>query len=433
MTILHRKFSTLRKAASASVLAFAMMMLGAMVMLDGCTKKADDAADTAPLVTVAHPSVGPIAPEITADAVLAPMAMAALSPRISSPIRSEYVQRGSHVRRGQVLLTLDDADLQGVAMDSKGALDAADASFAAMTKATIPQDVQRSELDVAQAKANLDVALQTAADRKKLFEEGALPGRDADIAAAAAVQAQATYDVAKKRMAAVLATTQMTDAKAAKGQLTAAKGRFMNAEAQVGYATLRSPIDGVVTDRPLFPGETAPAGTPVITVMDTSSLIAKLHITQADVQQLKLGDTADVTISGIAEPVKAIVSLISPALDPGSTTVEIWLKLANPNGRLKAGTAVHARIRGTAVKNAVIVPLSAVLPAQDGTNTVMVVGADSVGHLRPVKVGIRASEMAQILSGISAQDEVVTEGSYGLDDGTKVTPGDAKTNAEDKN
>lgn len=431
--MLHRKFlAFLTKATTPALMSTAMAVV-LIAPLSGCTKKADDVPDTAPAVTVAHPSVGSIAPEITADAVLAPMAMAALSPRISSPIRAEYVQRGSHVRRGQVLLELDDADLQGVAMDSKGALDTAEASFAATTEATIPQDVQRSQLDVAQAKANLDVALQTAADRKKLFAEGALPGRDADIAAAAAVQAQATYDTARQRLAAVLATTQRTDAKAAKGQLTAAKGRFMNAEAQVGYATLRSPIDGVVTDRPLFPGETAPAGTPVITVMDTSSLIAKLHITQADVQQLKLGDAADVNVSGIAQPVKATVSLISPALDPGSTTVEIWLKLPNPDGRLKAGTAVHARIRGTPVKNAVMVPLSAVLPAQDGSNTVMVVGADNVGHLRPVKVGIRASGEAQILSGISPQDEVITEGSYGLDDGTKVAPGDAKADAEDKN
>lgn len=423
----NNNYSFLRVSSAA------VLMSTAIIALSGCSKRADEPADVPVAVQTEHPSVGPISPVITSDAVLAPLAAAALSARISAPIDKEYVQRGSHVHRGQILLTLDDRDLQGVALDSKGSLATAEASFAAATQATIPQNLQQDQLDVLQAKANLDVALQTAADRKKLFTEGALPGRDADIAAAAAVQAQAAYDTAKRRLAAAVATTQMTEAKAAQGQLTAAQGRFMNAEAQVGFATLRSPINGVVTDRPLFPGETAPAGMAIVTVMDTSSLLAKLHITQADVQQLKLGDKADVSVSGIKKPIEAVVSLISPALDPGSTTVEVWLKLANADGRLKAGTAVHSRIQGRTVPNAIQVPVSALLPTQSGSNTVMVVGPDDVAHLRPVTVGIRTSEKAQIVSGLSPQDNVITEGSYGLDDGTKVAPEPATQDAGDKN
>ena len=64
------------------------------------------------------------------------------------------------------------------------------------------------------------------------------------------------------------------------------------AEAQVNYSEIRSPIDGVVTDRPLFAGETAAAGAPLITVMDTSTLLAKTHIAQSLAQQLKVGDEA---------------------------------------------------------------------------------------------------------------------------------------------
>ncbi|MBW4038434.1 MAG: efflux RND transporter periplasmic adaptor subunit [Acidobacteria bacterium] len=428
MTIWKTHVKNICSARRASILALATLAICA-----GCKGGSNEPSDIPVAVQAEHPHVGPISEEIAADAVLAPMSEAALSPRISAPIRAEYVQRGAHVHRGELLLVLDDRDLQGAALDTKGALATAEAAFATTTQATIPADLQRANLDLATAKINLEVASQTAADRRKLFAQGALPGRDADIAAAAAVQAQATYDTAKKRLDAVLATTQASDAKAAQGQLTAARGRFMNAQAQVSYATFRSPIDGIVTDRPLFPGETAPAGTPVITIMDTSSLIAKLHITQADVQQLRLGDKADVFVSGIEQPVEAAVSLISPALDPGSTTVEVWLKLANADGRLKAGTAVHARIRGTTIQNAITIPIGALLPAQGGSNAVMIVGPDHVAHQRSVTVGIRTPETAQILKGLSPLDNLIVEGSYGLDDGTKVTLESTKPDKEDTN
>jgi HlyD family secretion protein len=425
MTLWNKFVPAFHSASSAAVVALAIT-----ATITGCKSDTSEPADIPVAVQAMKPQVGPISVEITADAVLAPLAEAALSPRISSPIRAEYVQRGTRVHRGQTLLVLDDRDLQGTAMDTKGALTSAEASYDATVKVAIPADVQRANLDLATAKTNLDIALQTAADRKKLFAEGALPGRDADLAAAAAVQAQATYDTAKKRLEAVLATTQMTDAKAAQGQLLGARGRFMNAQAQVGFATLKSPIDGVVTDRPLFPGETAPAGTPVVTVMDTSSLIAKLHITQADAQQLSVGGRADVYVAGIQQPIEAKVSLISPALDPGSTTVEVWLKLPNADGRLKAGTAVHTEIRGTTMPNAVQIPVSSLLPTQGGGTSVMIVGADHVAHQRAVVVGIRTSGMAQIVKGISPNDDVITEGSYGLDDGTKVTLEAPKSDAE---
>jgi RND family efflux transporter MFP subunit len=420
------------KLPSSRLMSASLLTLVAIFALSGCKNKAEEAPDVAVAVQSQHPSLGPISEEITSDAILAPLAEAAISPRISSPIRAEYVQRGTHVRRGQVLLTLEARDLEGAALDSKGNLTSSEASFTATTQATIPEDVQKATLDVAQTKANMDVALQTAADRKRLFAQGALPGRDADLAAAASVQAQAAYDTANKHLTSVLSTIQQTDAKVAEGQLTSAKGRFINAEAQVSYATLRSPINGVVTDRPLFPGETAVAGTPVVTVMDTSSLVAKLHITQANAQQLNLGGKAEVTVPGVEDPVEATVSLISPALDPGSTTVEVWLKLANPDGRFKVGTAVHAVIRGMTVPNALQIPISALLPAPDGSTNVMVVGADDVAHLRSVKVGIRTAQKVQITDGLSLKDNVITNGSYGLDDGTKVTSGGAKPDTGDK-
>ncbi len=427
--LLKTQLATARMIAGSLALSAVLALSTA-----GCKKSAADKTadvdDAAVAVQAAHPTVGPISQGITADAILAPLSQAAIAPRISAPIRAEYVQRGAHVRKGQLLISLEDRDLQGSALDSKGGVTQAQAAYTTAVQATIPEDTQKAQLDVTQARANLDVANRTAEERKRLLREGAIAGRDTDTAIAAAVQAQAAYDQAVKHLASVQTTTQKTGADTAQGQLTSARGRMVNAEAQVSYAMLRSPINGVVTERPLFPGETAAAGTAVVTVMDTSSLLAKLHVAQATAQQLRLGGEAELHVPGIDEPQPATVSFISPALDPGSTTVEVWLKLSNHDGKYKVGTPVHAVIRGYTIQNAVQVPTAAILPAEDGTTAVLVVSADGTAHKRAVQVGLRTSEAVQIISGITPTDTVVTDGGYGLDDGTKVKVGEGKEDSD---
>lgn len=288
-----------------------------LLAASGCRNAADESPAVAVAVKAQHPEVGPISEEIAADAILAPLAQAALAPKVSAPVREFYVQRGARVHKGQLLASLEARDLAGSALDSKGSLGVAEAAYETAVHATIPEEDQKAQLEVDQARANLDVARRTAEERKRLLDQGAIAGRDADTAVAAAVQAQAAYDMAVKHLHSVDQTLRSANAKAAEGQLTSAKGKYENAEAQVSYSTLRSPIDGVVTDRPLFAGETAAAGAPIITVMDTSSLLAKLHLAQSAAQKLKLGSIAEIQVPGISEPVKASVSFISPALDPG--------------------------------------------------------------------------------------------------------------------
>jgi RND family efflux transporter MFP subunit len=199
----------------------------------------------------------------------------------------------------------------------------------------------------------------------------------------------------------------------------------------LSYTSLRSPIAGVVTDRPLFAGDTAAAGTPIVTVMDTGSLIAKLHLAQALAQQLQVGSEAKLAVPGMDEPVAAKVSLISPALDPGSTTIEVWLKVPNAKGTLKPGTTVHATMEGRTVRQALLVPTEAVQrSAESGGKMVMVVGADGLAHKKNVTIGISTKETTQILEGLSANDMVITGGAYGLDEGTKVKIEAAKPDAE---
>ena len=393
----------------------------ALLLLSGCHKQ-ESAPVPEVVVQAVHPHRGEIAETIAADAVLSPLAQAAISPRITAPVKRFMVQRGAHVKAGQLLATLEGDDLVAAVVDNEGSYTAAKASYETAIHATLPEDYTKAQLNLTQAKANLDLNRSIVAARTQLFAQGAIPGRDLDTAKAALVQAQAIYDIAKQHCDAVQKTSNRASLDAAKGQLDSAKGKYLGSRAQLGYTEIRSPIDGVVTDRPLFAGETAAAGTPVISVMDTSALIAKLHIAQVLAQHLSVGADATIHVPGADDPVHATISLVSPALDPGSTTVEVWLRVENAKGLLKAGTPAHATIAGRKASQALLVPSEALQTAPDGSKFVMVI-ADGKARKHSVTVGIQSATEMQILSGITASDSVIVTGAYALEEGTNVKIG----------
>jgi HlyD family secretion protein len=412
----------LRMQACVSVFLFTAIM--------GCSKP-ESTPTPEVAVSAEHPATGEISERITADAVLSPLAQAAIAPKISAPVKKFYVQRGAKVKAGQLLATLEARDLEAAALDNQGGYSAAQAAYDVATRAQVPEDFQKAQLDLAQAKANLDLNQSIVNSRKQLFAEGAIPGRDLDTAQAALVQAQAAYDTANKHLDSMKSVSREAELRSAQGQLASAKGKYLGAEAQVSYSEIHSPISGVVTERPLFAGETAPAGTTLITVMDTSVLLAKVHLAQITAQMLSVGDEATIRVPGVPDAVPAKISLISPALDPGSTTVEVWLRIDNAHGALKAGTPVRASITGKTIQHALKIPLSAVLTAQDGSKSVMVVGADGAAHRKGIETGIQDDNEVQVGSGLSANDMVITTGAYAMDDGTKVKIG-AADDGDDK-
>ena len=356
---------------------------------------------------------------VTSQAILFPRAQSAIVPKISAPVKAFYVNRGSKVRKGQLLATLENRDLAATAQENKGGLYQAQAAYAITTAASLPEEVQKAQGDAQGAKVAYEAAQKLYDSRLDLFKQGALPRKDLDQAEVSVTQARNQYELAQRHVDALLAMGKQQELKSAAGQLESAKGKYRGAEAQLGYSEIRSPIAGVVTDRPLYPGEMAAAGTPLLTVMDISSVIARAHIPQAEAALLKVGDKATATVPGEEDPIEGKVTVVSPALDPNSTTVEVWVEARNPKARLRPGTSVQIAMLSRAVPNALVIPGAAVLTAPDGGAFVMVAGADSRAHQTTVKTGIRQGDDVQILDGLKEGDRVIASGAYGLPDKTK--------------
>jgi HlyD family secretion protein len=401
--------STHRVSAVTST-GFALLLA---VCLSACGGR--EAPETQPTVSVQVATVtrARVERKVTAEAVLYPLDQSAIVPKISAPVQRFLVGRGAKVRKRQLLAILEHGDLSAAVVENRGNYEQAEATYTIAVHTTLPQDLQKAELDLKAAREQFDQAQQVYDSRKTLYAQGALAKKDLDTAAVALTQARNQFQEAQKHYDQLQAVDRPQQLKAAEGQLSAAKGKYEGAQAQLGYAEIRSPIDGVVTDRPLYPGEMASAGTPLITVMDISKIVARAHIPQSQAQLLKVGDGATLSVPGANDPLAGKVTVVSPALDPGSTTVEVWVEAANP-GALKPGASVHLSIVAEAVKNAIVAPAAAVITGSDGSTSVMVVDSKAKPHQKTVKVGIADGDNVQITEGLQPGERVVTAGAFEL-------------------
>ena len=376
---------------------FLGVALVAGFLLSGC--KTATPAEDAPTVTV---QVGaaenqPIQLKVIADAVLYPRDQAAIVPKIVAPVKKFYVDRGSKVRSGQMLAELENQDLAGARQKSQGGYQQA--------QATYEMQVQKGQQDIQLAKQTLDAQQKLYDSRQALYKEGAVSAKDVEDASVALTQARNAYELAQKQ----------ADLKVAEALRNAAKGDDASAEAMFGYTKITSPIDGVVTDRPFYAGETPPAGAALITVMDLSQVVARAHISQMDATHLKAGDEASISVPGQGPAIKGKVTLVSPALDPNSTTVEVWVQATNPGGRLKPGVSARVTMVGQTVPHAIVAPAAALLTDTDGVTSMIVLDTDNKPHKKKVKTGIRDGGDVQITDGLQGGERVVTVGAFELD------------------
>ena len=419
-------------------LAMRMLIGAALAVMPACSSDtAEEPVVPVQVVTVAKAAMQQ---KITADAVLFPIAQSAIVPKISAPVKKFLVNRGSHVRAGQLLAALENRDLAAAAQENKGSYDQAQAQYTTTTAADLPQEVQKANLDVQAAKQQLDAQQKIYDSRKDLVQQGALPRKELDQSGVDLTNARNQYEIAQKHLDSLNAIGKQQTMKSATGLLESAQGKYQGAAAQLSYSEIKSPINGVVTERPLYPGEMAAAGTPLLTVMDLSSVVAKTHIPQPSAALLKVGAAATIQVPGIEKPFPGKVTIVSPALDPNSTTVEVWVQAKNPGERLKPGTSVQVSMIARSVPDALAVPAAALLTAQDGTTSVMVVGScekskrpsEQCAHQKTVKTGIREEDRVQIVEGLQAGDRIVATGAYGLPDNSKITTAEAKPEGKDE-
>jgi multidrug efflux pump subunit AcrA (membrane-fusion protein) len=407
-------------------------LLLAIVMV-GCGKSEKPAAaeeESKPThVVVETASRGAIDRVVEADAVLYPVDQSNVTPKISATVKRVLVNRGDHVRVGQLLAELESADLAASVEEAKQVYEQAQASYQTTTGATVPEDRTKALADIQAAQQVVDSAKKIYDSRAALEKEGALAQKLVDDANLALGQARIQLDTAQRHLQSLNQVSQRESVRGSQAQMNAAKARYDNALVQLSYARVYSPIAGVVADRTVFPGEMASSAAPLVSIVDISQVVARANVPIKDAAAITVG--RPVRITGPNGDIAGKVSVVSPTANANSTTLEVWVKTPNPGEKLKPGGTVRLAIIAETIQNTLVVSSAALLNSDTGGQKVMVVGKDAVAHERMVSVGVRQGERVQIVSGVQDAEQVVVSGGLGLEDKAKVVIEEAKGDDDD--
>jgi RND family efflux transporter MFP subunit len=394
-------------------------------------RSAAAAGETAqPIVSVrlAKSEIGPIAQPLDLVGTISARQEATISPKVSAQIAQMGLLKNRVVRRGDVLAVLESRDLTAQQAEAAAALREAQIGITNTGQGAIPLTNAQDVKAVRDAQGTLDNARKTYERRKTLFEQGGISKKDLETSQLDVTKAEDDLRLAEKSASLHKGTTNPSDLAAAQSKAQQAAGHLAALAAQAGYATIRAPFDGVIGDQFLFQGDFANAGTKMLTIADTSTVIVKAPLSVDASMHVRAGDVATIqpdSLPGVT--LQGTVSLVGRAADPQSRAVELWITLPNSDGRLRPNSAARVTVNSGGVANAVVVPTAAV--TLDATNansgTVMVVDDKSVAHEVKVTIGAHSRERTQITSGLRGGETIVIEGNYGLPDGTKVQNADA--------
>jgi RND family efflux transporter MFP subunit len=206
---------------------------------------------------------------------------------------------------------------------------------------------------------------------------------------------------------------------AAAARLEGAKAQQSTAGSQLARTTLKSAIDGVVSQRAVNPGDVVAPGSPMFTVIDPSSLRLEGSVPASAAAQLQLGTPVTFRVQGFPDDFAGTITSISPAVDAASRQIPILVSIPNTSGRLLAGLFADGRV-ATEQRNGLVVPTAAV----DFSETVPVLYRITDGKVERVEVqiGIRdeSSELTEIVSGVQAGDTVLVGAAHDVPPGTPV-------------
>jgi RND family efflux transporter MFP subunit len=384
-------------------------------------------AGRAPMpVEFATVSRGAVSDQVTVVGNLIGAATVQIVPKVNGRLQSVAVQLGDSVRKGQIIATVEDQEIQEQVRQ-------AEASFQ-VGQATIRQ----READLKLANTNLD-------RNKSLLDRQLLP--------------QQTYDDTEARHQAALAQLDL-----ARAQFEQAKARLEELKITLSNTRIPSPVDGFVGKRFLDPGGFVSANAPVLSVVDIHTVRLVANLVEKDVKRMRVGTPAIVEVDAYpGESFKGSVSRVAPIFDPSTRTAEMEIEVPNPGYRLKPGMYARVQLTVGTRSDALTVPRNAVVDIEGKTGVFVpqadpqggggaragagsspgqtAGGAPQTGTTPPsasgsagsrgatgtlvakfvvVEPGIRSGEMIEILTGLTEGTRVVTTGAGALRDGDRV-------------
>jgi len=386
-------------------------------------------------VVVAAAEQGTMAQTLTVTGTIRAGREADVGAQISARVVEVKVREGDSVTAGQVLVTLDAAQAKSQVRQARAGAEAAAARLeAAKRRLEVLEEGARPE-EKAIARSRLEQAesaLRTAeADLKRLrglYEEGAISKQQLD-------GAQTEYDTARTNRDSARQSLELMekgarpeeieagrkDVEAAAAGLDQARGMLAEAEERLGYTVIRSPLTGVVYERHVEPGEitSTGGGDPLLRLADLSTVYYEAMVPERVALRVKPGQRVEVVVQGNGDrSVEGEVERLVPVANPNSRDFLMRINLVEAAGVTKPGMFARGAVIVEESAGVVVVPKDALV--ERGGKLLAFVVAEGRAEQRKVGAGISDAERVEIVSGITAGEQVVVIGAQGLQDGDPV-------------
>jgi HlyD family secretion protein len=355
------------------------------------------------------------------------------------------VEEGQWVRRGQVMAQLDSSLLQAQLQAAQARLSGSRAQASIATQPNRPQEisalneaVRQAEADVSQRRALVSQSQATAANAEEISQRFALLQREQAVSEQDARQRRTEAIAARQAVEAAKANLRASEFAARQArerlhlaqvggrreEITVARANVAEIEAnikqlqtQIRQTVILAPDDGLITKRDARIGDVSSPTKPMFQMVRRGELELRGQISQKDLVGAAVGQAVTVT-DGIRSDVGVVWSIL-PTVDPATRLATVRVKL--PVGStFMPGMFARGTINAGA-RNTLTVPNSAV--AAQGTDSYVYVYENGVVRKRPVQVGVRANNLVEVISGLSANEQVVASGAAFLNDGDAVRLG----------
>lgn len=302
-----------------------------------------------------------IARTLTYHGVLQPSRIVRLSLPQGGRVEAVHVDVGDPVEEGAVLLQLESDELRARLRQAEAGVAAATAQLERLLAGATAEELRQLRAAVRQAEAERDNARQEYERMERLLQSGAVTGQTFDAARARLRAAESAVEAAIAQLERVQRGASEHDVASMEAQLHQAEAARDLAQVHLDYATLTSPVRGVVSERSVEPGETASPGVPVLTIASLDELRVPLRLSGRDVVHLQPGAPVGVVVEDLPHlSYEGRIHRIDPVAEPQSNLFGVDVRVPNPDGVLRAGLYATVRIPYAVASSSLAVPERAV-------------------------------------------------------------------------
>ncbi|MBI1355160.1 MAG: efflux RND transporter periplasmic adaptor subunit [Acidobacteria bacterium] len=381
----------------------------------------EDSAAHAVAVQVAKAQMVTMHPrlELVGTVVAVPEQTAMVAPQFGGSVEKVAVVEGQHVKAGDLLVQLDSHVARTDVARARGALDEKAAALERLQRGYLPREIEGARKDRDKAQATLDGLQNELTALEGLRARGEVSPVAYETKAKAVHAAEATLASAEARLQLLEEGTPPEQIAQAKGLLEVAQADLDHAELVLEWCSITSPIDGVVTKLMAYQGQFFDRAVPLATVIDLSSVFVQLRVPSRDFAKVRVGSPVEARLDSLAgRTFEGKIARISGEADPQTGNFIVFARLQNQEDLLRPGLGCNAGIALPDIPDALAIPVAAV--GDNAGTPVATVIRDGKAYETEVELGAETSELAQIVSGLSAGDVVATSGGYGLPDGCPV-------------